>query len=111
MKNQAAAFFCLLPLLASAGITNVFTPARSIGAQEASASQTQARAHAQSGIEERIKRVENGLLAPLVMKGQGMPMRLADRMKSYKTPGISIAVIDKGRVEWARGYGVKNART
>jgi CubicO group peptidase (beta-lactamase class C family) len=27
-------------------------------------------------------------------------------MRFYKVPGISIAVIDAGRVEWARGYGV-----
>lgn len=73
-----------------------------------------ARGHAKSqsaspsALEERIKRVENDLLPPFVIKGQpSAPMKLADRMKYYNTPGISIAVIDKGRVEWARGYGVR----
>jgi CubicO group peptidase (beta-lactamase class C family) len=62
----------------------------------------------ESALEERIKRVENGLLPPFVIKGQpSTQMKLADRMKFYNTPGISIAVIDKGRIEWARGYGVR----
>lgn len=30
-------------------------------------------------------------------------------METYKVPGVSIAVIEGGRVEWARGYGVKEA--
>lgn len=32
-------------------------------------------------------------------------------MRFYKVPGISIAVIDVGRVEWARGYGVLELST
>lgn len=58
----------------------------------------------------RIERVENGLLSPAVLKGE-VPARmtLADRMKFYKTPGVSIAVINNGRIEWARGYGLLEA--
>src|SRR6185436_12617799 len=55
----------------------------------------------------RIERVENGLLPPTVLKGEPpVPMRIADRMHFYKTPAVSIAVINDGRSEWARGYGV-----
>ena len=36
-------------------------------------------------------------------------MPLAERMAHYKVPGVSIAVIDSGRVVWARGFGVKEA--
>jgi CubicO group peptidase (beta-lactamase class C family) len=36
-------------------------------------------------------------------------MKLADRMQFYKTPGVSIALINEGRIEWARGYGVLEA--
>jgi len=36
-------------------------------------------------------------------------MKLADRMQFYKTPGVSIAFINAGRIEWARGYGVLEA--
>ncbi len=32
-------------------------------------------------------------------------------MRFYKTPGLSIAVINNGVVEWARGYGVREAGT
>lgn len=60
------------------------------------------------GLEERLERVENGLLPPVIIKGQPVePMKLADRMKFYKTPGLSVAVINHGRIEWARGYGVR----
>jgi CubicO group peptidase (beta-lactamase class C family) len=31
---------------------------------------------------------------------------LADRMKELNVPGVSIAVIHVGKVEWARGFGV-----
>jgi len=58
----------------------------------------------------RIERVEKGLLPPTVMKGETpVRMRLTDRMQFYKTPGVSVAVINNGQVEWARGYGVLEA--
>jgi CubicO group peptidase (beta-lactamase class C family) len=63
-------------------------------------------------INQRIGRVENGLLLPVIIKGQPIvPMKLADRMQFYKTPGVSIAVINNGRIEWARGYGMRDARS
>jgi CubicO group peptidase (beta-lactamase class C family) len=59
-------------------------------------------------VEQRIRRIENGLLPPVIVKGEpSVPMKLVDRMGAYKTPGVSIAFIDNGRVEWARGYGVR----
>jgi CubicO group peptidase (beta-lactamase class C family) len=58
----------------------------------------------------RIERVENGLLLPVAIKGQPLvPMKLAERMKHHKTPGLSVAVLHGGEVEWARGYGVRAA--
>ena len=63
-----------------------------------------------SDLAARIERVENGLLPPAVLKGEAPArMSLADRMKFYKTPGVSIAVINDGRIEWAHGYGVLEA--
>ena len=56
-------------------------------------------------LQERIKRVENGLL-PL---SPSSPQRLAERMAFYKTPAVSIAVINNGKLEWARAYGVLEA--
>lgn len=36
---------------------------------------------------------------------------LADRLAHYKIPGVSIAVVDSGRIVWARGFGLKQAGT
>lgn len=56
----------------------------------------------------RIKAVESGLLKAVVFKGEEPErMDLADRMQFYRVPGLSIAVIDKYEVEWAKGYGVE----
>src|SRR6185436_501636 len=33
-------------------------------------------------------------------------LELVDRMRSYRVPGLSIAVIDNYRVVFAKGYGV-----
>jgi CubicO group peptidase (beta-lactamase class C family) len=56
----------------------------------------------------RIQRVENGLLPGVLIKGRTpLRMTLAERMRYYKAPGVSIAVINGGRIEWARGYGFR----
>jgi len=60
--------------------------------------------------EERIARVENGLQRPNRLKGSpAEPMKLAERGEHFKVPGVSVAVIHEGRVEWARGYGKRDA--
>jgi CubicO group peptidase (beta-lactamase class C family) len=38
-------------------------------------------------------------------------MHLLDRMAHYRVPGVSIAVINDNRIEWAKGYGVLEAGT
>jgi CubicO group peptidase (beta-lactamase class C family) len=65
---------------------------------------------ADNSVEARIKRIENGLVPPLVTQ-HTKPMRLADRMQHFNVPGISIAVIENGKVAWARGYGVRDLET
>ena len=61
-------------------------------------------------IEQRVQRVENGLLPATVLQGEPpLRMKLAERMKFYRTPGVSIAVINNGKLEWARGYGYQSA--
>ena len=55
----------------------------------------------------RIQRVENGLLPAMVAQNDlGKGKSITERMSRYKVPGISIAVINDGKIEWARGYGV-----
>jgi CubicO group peptidase (beta-lactamase class C family) len=58
----------------------------------------------------RIKRVEQGLLPAVLIKGDPA-WSLAERMKFYKVPGLSVAVIENFKVVWARAYGVKDVGT
>ena len=62
--------------------------------------------HAQNA---HVSAVENGLLPAVRIRGQTQRMRLTERMAFYKVPGVSIAVINDGRIEWAKGYGVLDA--
>ena len=58
-------------------------------------------------ISQRITSVENSLLPPVIIQDEPAPeMTLAVRMQHYKIPGVSIAVINNGEIEWARGYGI-----
>jgi CubicO group peptidase (beta-lactamase class C family) len=63
-------------------------------------------------IQERIKRVETGLLPPFTIKGEPVgTMNIAERMKHYNVKGVSLAVINNGKIEWAKGYGVRETET
>ncbi len=77
-----------------------------LGAYRASSDAISVAAQSQASVAERIQRVENGLLPAVMIKGQTTAMKLADRMAHYKVPGLSVAVINDGKIEWARGYGV-----
>ena len=53
----------------------------------------------------RIKEVENNLISFVPVKGfKGW--NIIDRMKYYKVPGVSIAVIKDYKIDWAKGYGL-----
>lgn len=59
---------------------------------------------------ERQRAVEAGLLPGVVVAGRPIPTwGIWDRMERHRVPGVSIAVINDGVVEWAKGYGVKQA--
>ena len=58
---------------------------------------------------ERIRRVESELLPVTATHSRlGQYASLRERMRAYGVPGISIAVIDGGRIDWAKGYGIAN---
>jgi CubicO group peptidase (beta-lactamase class C family) len=58
-------------------------------------------------VESHIAQVENELLPSLVIRGEPVETAtLANRMAALKVPGVSIAVINNGEIEWARGYGM-----
>ena len=66
-----------------------------------------ALAQTPASLEERIGRIQNGLLRPVVIKGESeVPLKLADEMAALHVPGVSIAMIHGGKIEWARGFGV-----
>ena len=80
-----------------------------VSAQQTSAQLASTKSTA---LEERIKRVENGLLPAVIIKGAPPAgTTLAERLAHYQIPGVSIAVVNDGRVEWARAYGLKDATT
>ena len=55
-----------------------------------------------------ISQVEQGLL-PIAAIHPGAKAGIEDRMRAYGVPGLSIAVIDGGKLVWAKGYGVADA--
>lgn len=54
--------------------------------------------------------VEANLHLPVIQPGE-KPHSLAERMRTYDVPGISVAVIHRGKLDWARGWGVRDAAT
>ncbi len=56
--------------------------------------------------ETRIRQLQEGLVPPVLVRGDTPAMpTLAARMAELNVPGVSIAVIHDGRIEWARGFG------
>ncbi|CRX37935.1 serine hydrolase domain-containing protein [Estrella lausannensis] len=50
--------------------------------------------------------VEQGLRQKVLITGHpAEKMDLVKRMEYYKVPGVSIAVINEGKIEWTQGYG------
>ncbi len=59
---------------------------------------------------ERISRIENGLQPNLQIQGDSIPnYNIEERLKELGIPGLSIAVIYDGQIEWAKGYGVADS--
>jgi len=59
-----------------------------------------------AGLEQRIQRVESGLMPANIAKGETAPKwTIKDRMAHYNVVGVSVAVIDNYAIHWAKGYG------
>ena len=68
-----------------------------------------AGAHAAHVVEDsRLSRVENGLL-PIATTKPGERRNIEDRMRDYGVTGLSVAVVDGGKIAWAKGYGMADA--
>jgi len=58
----------------------------------------------------RIERVEKGLRLAVAIQGQPLStMTIGDRLRHYKVAAASVAVVDGGKLEWAKAYGVTSA--
>ncbi len=54
---------------------------------------------------EKIKKVETNLTTPVYIEGDST-WTIEGRMEHYGVPGVSIAVINNGKIEWTKTYGV-----
>ncbi len=58
----------------------------------------------------RTRLVEKGLLHEVTIKGlKTEKLGLASRLQFYKVPAVSVAVMDRNALEWAKAYGVRDA--
>jgi len=57
-------------------------------------------------VEERVANVTSALVPIVIIEGEEpVPVALEERMQQLVVPGVSIAVITAGEIEWARGFG------
>jgi CubicO group peptidase (beta-lactamase class C family) len=58
----------------------------------------------------RISRIEQDITRGALLWSQDAErVSILERMAYYTTPGLSVALINDGAIEWARGYGVLEA--
>ncbi|WP_082662016.1 serine hydrolase [Terracidiphilus gabretensis] len=59
-------------------------------------------------VQKRIAAIENCVPPTVLIRNGPEPCpTLAKRMAELHVPGVSIAVVHKGAIEWAKGYGVR----
>lgn len=58
-------------------------------------------------LDEKIARIENGLQPNLQIQGDSIATyNIKERLSELGIPGVSIAVLKEGQIEWAKGYGI-----
>lgn len=58
-------------------------------------------------INERIERIENGIMPAFQIAGQpAATFNVNDRLDELGIPGLSVAFVSDGKIEWARAYGM-----
>jgi CubicO group peptidase (beta-lactamase class C family) len=50
-------------------------------------------------------------MLPAVADEDSKPRTLAERMAAWQVPGVTVAVIKSGKLDWARGWGVRDLST
>lgn len=57
---------------------------------------------------DRIARIERDIRSTTEAGEVGPPKTLAARMAELHVPGVSVALINDGKIEWAKGFGVRD---
>src|SRR5579872_6813638 len=58
-------------------------------------------------VQDAMNAVENHLASPVEIANQPAPdRRLDDEMQKNHVPGVSIAVVHNGKIQWVKAYGV-----
>ncbi len=60
-------------------------------------------------IDARIERIENNLQKQLQIEGENERFNIEDRLRELGIPGVSIAVVINGELDWAKGYGMADS--
>jgi len=59
-----------------------------------------------------IEYIENNLKNVILIKGEADPsFSIIKRMQQTRVPGLSIAVVHEGKIDWAKGYGIASDDT
>lgn len=58
-----------------------------------------------SDAQERKQQVERDMLPRVVFAGETKPVSVESRMATYKTPALSVAVIQDGKLDWSAAWG------
>ncbi|MCR9253228.1 MAG: beta-lactamase family protein [bacterium] len=54
------------------------------------------------------QKFESSLLPPVLLKDSIINLTLTEQMTKFNVKGVSIAVIEGGKISWAKGYGIAN---
>lgn len=64
---------------------------------------------AYGNIDAEMAEIENSLSPSILVKGEPVKrFTLAERMAHHHVPGVSIALVNDGKIRWAKGYGIAN---
>ena len=61
-------------------------------------------------VDKRIATAESNLIPAVRIKGHAAG-KLAERMKQLRVPGVSVAVVNDYKIEWAKAYGLADSQT
>jgi len=62
-------------------------------------------------IQSEINAIENSLIKNIQIKDSIKEFNILERMEFHSVPGVSIAVVENGKIKWAKGYGYANTDT